>query len=436
MNYDNITFIFYTFFVVVTFLYLPTKMKSWFILASSVIWYFTWYYKWILFFLLITACNFFSLQLIFKKSQELRGKFFLGLSVFNIIVLLFLKSLPAINESYNTPNGTSFFMLIVIGMVVDLWREKKHEFKISLVSFLNLPIFFPLLMAGPIERSRHVLPQFESPQFSTEKFFDGVLIFSLGFYKKIFISNLLINSSFIDNWNNYLIYGLVNTFSTYFLFSSYCDMGRGVAKMLGIDLSVNFRPFYYSKNPNDFWQRWNITLGTFIRDYVTFPLLLRWGRKINPNIFILFSFLLVGLWHGIEWNWLVFGLFNGLIICFYNILAKKFSTPAIGWILAISIWIGNGLLNKKDFLVKLSKPLSLPDNLYLNDTNAGFLLVALTLVFIFEYFQEKKGVDFYLSAPLQIKRILSIGLIIVLIYFLKINWDSNMNELPPMYFTI
>lgn len=435
MNYGSVNFIFYILFVILIFACLPSKLKSIWILAASIIWYITWSYVWIGIFLAIIALNYFSLRWITKKRDH-RDRSFYFLTIVNVCILVALKSLPAINPKFTTPNGTSFFMLILIGMVVDLWREKKEAIEYGLSDFFNLPIFFPLLMGGPIEKGKNFFPQIKKMDFSFEQVSDGILIFTLGFFKKIFISDILLNSSLFDGLNNFLLEGLFNTFLTYFIFSSYCDMGRGVAKTLGIDLTINFRPFYYSKNPNDFWQRWNIALGTWIRDYVTFPMLFKWGRKLNPNIIIIFSFILVGLWHGIEWHWLVFGLFNGLVIFLYNTFSKKLPSFIYGQFLAICIWIGNGVFNQKDFLIKLSKPLSFPQSFYFNDTHLTYLIPALAALFIIEFFQEKRGTDFYLKFPSNIKYVFSLILIVVFTCALKMNWDTNIDELPPIYFRI
>ena len=439
MTYHSITFIFFSTFSLLFFSFLKSVHRPWYLFLASALWYYSWGRTTFIIFFLILLFNFSALKLVRKISAINMDKYFLTLTLTNVLILIFLKLLPDLIPDTFIPYGTSFFMLMILGMIIDFWREPKKLETYNDAAFLTMPIFFPLLMAGPIERTRTFFPQFKNLNFSLEHLSDGIIIFSVGFLKRNFIADPLDDIFLLKSHSgNLLVDGLLDTFITYIIFSSYCDMGRGVARIFGIDLAVNFKAFYYSKNPNEFWQRWNITLGTWIRDYLTFPLMFRWGRTIGPNLIVAFSFLFVGLWHGLSFNWAVFGIFNGLIIYLYNVLNKKFSSPVHGYLLVACIWIGNGIFQHANFWQKFQIPFSWMPSLDFSRQNIPSLAVALILFFIYEYLQEKTGnTDFILKISKFFKYSMVIALLALFIYALTLNSFFKITEdTPPVYFMI
>jgi len=222
-------------------------------------------------------------------------------------------------------------------------------------------------------------------------------------------------------------------------------MGRGIARCFGIELEINFRSIFYAKNPNDYWLRWNITLGTWIRDYISFPMMLNWGRKINQNILMIFSFILVGLWHGVAWNWLWFGIFNGLMVVGFNWINKKYSFGFIGRLMSWLIIVGNGLLQRSDFYLEI------PSVIYYRfHARFGFIrweqlksnfttsmLIALGVVLIIDLYSEVKHNVYWEKRLNGIAK----GFILA-VFFVWIFWGLNSNLfiedviLPPVYFKI
>lgn len=438
MIYSEVSFIFFSLAVILFCASVRSPFRSVFILIASTLWYFSWRKEGLIIFSEILLFNYLAILLSLKLENAYRGKFFFALTSINILVFVFLKLMPILIIDGETPYGTSFFMLLILGIIIDKWRENR-PFEISeTIPLLTMPLFFPLLMAGPIERAKNLVPQLKKPELSLENLSDGILIFSLGFLKKRYIGDYLSDSSlFRQSSGNFLLDGLFQTFLIYIELSSYCEMGRGVAKALGINLTANFRAFYYSKNPNDFWQRWNITLGTWIRDYVTFPLMFRFGRKVSPNLIIVFSFLLMGLWHGLSFNWVVFGVFNGFVIYLYNLINRKTASQLHGHILSVCIWIGLGVFQYKDFLERISSPFKLIPHYDFSEINIVLLIAVLVIFFAFEFIQEKKkDPDFYLKYAPAIKYTVTTLLIIWFIYALKINAFLENEELPPIYFRI
>lgn len=438
MIYPDVSFIFFSLAVVLCCFYARLSIRNLLLLIASVLWYFSWGKNGLLIFSSILFFNYLAIVIFYNIGQNYRNKFFFLLTSVNIFIFFYLKLMPSLILDGETPYGTSFFMLIILGIIVDHWRENRSFQKSDSIALLTMPVFFPLLMAGPIERGKHLIPQLKQPIVTLEGLSDGILIFSLGFLKKRYIGDYLSESSFFRiSSGNIIADALLQTFLIYVELSSYCEMGRGVARAMGINLNVNFRAFYYAKNPNEFWQRWNITLGTWIRDYITFPLMFRFGRKISPNLIIVFSFLLMGLWHGLTFNWLVFGIFNGLIIYLYNVLNKKTSTRFHGPLLSVCIWIGLGIFQNHNFWSSLQSPFHLIPTFDLSEVNVSFLVSVLLLFFGFEFLQEKKkDSDFFLKWSPVIKYTLAIMFMIWFIYGLKVNAFLENDELPPIYFRI
>lgn len=453
MTYSSIVFIFYFLFVLMVFSFLSNRWKVLCLLVSSAIWLFSWKMHWMLIYLIISSLNYLFLIFMKNKIGKVRDNLFISLLFVNVLIFVALKSGGILGQKFQTPYGVSFFMFIQFGYLIDLWRMDS-KFQIEKFShYLLMPNFFPTLMGGPIVRGKEFFPQLNNlKSFSLDNLVNGLLIFAYGFCKFYFISKdlLVVNNYLImlladNNFFILILVGIVGTFQAYIEFSSYCDMGRGVAKCFGIDLMPNFRAFYYSKNPNDFWQRWNITLGTWIRDYISFPLMFRWGRKINQNFILIFSFVLVGLWHGVQWNWIMFGTFNGAIIVLYNLINKKFNIPFFGRAFAIIIFIGNGLLQRPNLIPSFEKMMGFK---YLWNPSVGQwhlfasnvsmkLCISLLLMFVAEYFQEKfNNVDWFTKFNLIIKGIIVIVFLAWIFSGLNSHLFLEDVTLPPNYFRI
>ncbi len=457
MNYSTIEFVFYFLLVLIIFTFITRKIKIPFLMAASSIWIFSWKMQWMFIYLAISLFNYFALY-VFDKFKVIGQKkqydyFFVLILTINTFIYISLKSGLFLGEGFETPYGLSFFMFILVGYLVDLWRAQ-DKFQLEKMShFLLLPSFFPALMGGPIIRGKDFFTQLNKlSDFSLINFIDGMMIFGYGFCKFYFISKEL--SSLVEYithpfaQNHFLvlvIVGFLGTVQAYIDFSSYCDMGRGVAKCLGINLNANFRAFYYAQNPNDFWQRWNISLGTWIRDYISFPLMLRWGRRINQSLILLFSFVLVGVWHGLELHWLLFGLLNGALIVLYNFIIKKWSVPYLGKFFVFFIFIGNGLLQKSNLIPSFNKLFEysflwkadeVPWRLIFSHGSSQ-LVWSIFILVVLEFFQEKhKDVDWFTKKNLVLKAFVVLSFFIWILYGLNSHQFLNDVKLPPVYFRI
>lgn len=199
--------------------------------------------------------------------------------------------------------------------------------------FAGYLLFFPKIIAGPVERAEHFLPQIQKGvQFNYAMVTDGIRQFGWGLFKKLVIANrlgLFVNSVYGDLHNNQglslVIAAILFSFELYADFSGYTDMALGIAKVLGYDLSSNFNLPFTAKSMTEFWRRWHISLSTWFNDYFFTPLSIRfrdWGM-MGIMVSAIFSFLVLGLWHGANWTYVVFGGIHGLAIAIELFTARS-----------------------------------------------------------------------------------------------------------------
>lgn len=221
--------------------------------------------------------------------------------------------------AYVLPVGISFFTFQSMSYTIDFYFGKVPRER-NFLRFATFVCFFPQLMAGPIERARQMLPQFQqAPHFRLQNLTDGGSLFLVGLFKKVAIANYL--ALFVDrvydNPANFPATALVLAtvafaWQIFFDFSGYTDMARGVARMLGFHLVLNFNNPYLASGLGEFWSRWHISLSTWFRDYVYIPLGgNRSGWMITyRNLFIVF--LVSGIWHGSAWTFAIWGMLHAV----------------------------------------------------------------------------------------------------------------------------
>lgn len=224
------------------------------------------------------------------------------------------------------PVGISFYTFQIISYTVDVYRGNIDPEK----SFLDLLLFttyFPQLVAGPIERAGRLLPLLkEAKPSGRADFFSGLDLALWGIFKKVFISDNL--SQLVDiilapNVHppaySYLFGACLFAIQVYADFSGYTDVARGVSRMFGVELVLNFDLPFFSTNPAEFWRRWHITLGAFLRDYLYIPLGGSRMGEFRKNLNILIVWTLGGLWHGATIGFLIWGFYCGALIVVYNL---------------------------------------------------------------------------------------------------------------------
>lgn len=242
-------------------------------------------------------------------------------------LLGFNPDMPTLNVIL--PVGISFYTFQSLGYVIDIYRQKMNA-TTSPLSFFTYIAFFPQLVAGPIERASGLLPQIQkSRQFNDGQATEGLRRMLWGFFKKMVVAdNCALGVDAI--WNDYadaspltLIAGMVLfSFQIYGDFSGYSDIAIGTARLFGIELMENFRLPYLSRNMVEFWRRWHVSLMTWFRDYVYIPLGGSRGSTIATVRNTLIVFFLSGLWHGANYTFIVWGLYNGGLILLARFVFK------------------------------------------------------------------------------------------------------------------
>jgi len=223
------------------------------------------------------------------------------------------------------PVGISFYTFQTLSYTIDIYRKEMQPTD-RFIDFAAYVAFFPQLIAGPIERARRLLPQFQAPrQWQWRMVQSGALLFLWGLYKKMVIADNLapiVDAAFANPGSAdaalMTIGILAFAFQIYGDFSGYSDMARGLARMLGFELMLNFRLPYFARTPSEFWRRWHISLSTWLRDYLYIPLGGNKGGTLLTYRNLMLTMLLGGLWHGAAWTFVFWGAFHGGILALYR----------------------------------------------------------------------------------------------------------------------
>jgi D-alanyl-lipoteichoic acid acyltransferase DltB (MBOAT superfamily) len=324
------------------------KIQNFFLLLASYFFYGWWDWRFLSLILASSTVDFLVGKALAKAETQSKRKFFLGLSLFinlgalgifkyyNFFVQNFIDAFSFFGKDFDLyrlsiilPVGISFYTFQTLSYTIDIYRKKIEPTKDWMV-FFTFVSFFPQLVAGPIERASHLLPQFTKPRiFKYDQAKDGLRQMLWGLFKKIVIADtcaIYVNDIF-SNYESYssgilLLGAFYFTFQIYCDFSGYSDIAIGTAKLFGFDLMRNFAYPYFSRDIAEFWRRWHISLSTWFRDYVYIPL---GGSRLSKaktirNVFIIF--LVSGFWHGANWTFIVWGGLNALYFL-PSLLAKK-----------------------------------------------------------------------------------------------------------------
>lgn len=325
-----------------------------FLVSASFVFYAYWKvdYLFLLFFSIVV--NYFIVNAILNKW----GGVFIYLGViFNLALLSFFKYTDFLLENFNLffqivnldfqiplphillPLAISFFTFQQIAFLVDCYKKSKLENlekqRIDFIDYCLFISFFPQLIAGPIVHHREMMPQFHSllnekrELVHWEFMAKGLFIFSIGLFKKVFIADSfavwanagfkIVENGGLLNIAEAWVTSLCYTFELYFDFSGYCDMAIGLGLFFGILLPVNFNSPYKSLNIAEFWRRWHMTLGRFLKEYLYIPLGgNRLGKLINLRNLFIVAFL-SGIWHGAGWGFVIWGLLHAFAMIIHRI---------------------------------------------------------------------------------------------------------------------
>lgn len=319
--------------VLISYYICPKKHRNLIILISSYIFYFCGEPRFVVIIFSLSLFGYICGLILEKYKNEKISKWLVVfMSIICCIPLLIFKYydffIKNFNEIFNLdikllklalPIGISFYTFQILSYIIDVYNKRSTAQR-SFISFASYVSFFPQLIAGPIVRYDDISKELENRKYDISKFSSGVNKFIIGLSKKVIIADTLselimkLNSIGNESVLKYWIIAISFTVQIYFDFSGYSDMAIGLGRMMGFNLPRNFNYPYISKSLTEFWRRWHITLGSWFRDYVYIPL---GGNRVSTKkmIFnILLVWLLTGFWHGAEWNFILWGVYYGILL--------------------------------------------------------------------------------------------------------------------------
>lgn len=459
------SYIFWAFFAVVITLYfrLPHKYQNRMLLVASYIFYGYWDYRFLSLIFISTVVDYFVALKIVNSDDEKYRKRFLLLSIFtNLGFLGFFKyynffsnefatllssfgidvSLPMLNIIL--PVGISFYTFQTLSYTIDAYRNKVTPTD-KFLDFALYVSFFPQLVAGPIERASHLLPQIlQVRTVQGNAFSEGLYLVISGMFKKIIIAdnmapivNTIFSKPTAELTGIEVLVGLYAfAFQIYGDFSGYSSIAKGIARWMGFELMWNFKNPYFAASPSDFWSRWHISLSTWIRDYIYIPL--GGGRLGNFMTFrnLILTMFLGGLWHGAGWTFVVWGLFHGAILVIYHAIeavkgkdyftqnknvAKHIIFVIILFHLTCISWLlfrAESIQQIGDMLYLLVSDYRVTDYSIYVFTSILFFVTPLMLL---EYITERKNDLLYLvTANSGVKYITYLYMILMLLFFVPL----------------
>ncbi|MDL2216079.1 MBOAT family protein, partial [Ruminococcaceae bacterium OttesenSCG-928-N02] len=335
---------------------LPAKVKPFWLLLANYYFYFCWHPGYTLLLLCTTVINFAGGHLFaperklnhrkglfaFQVLLSLSGLFFFKYLTFfsGIVTAVFGRFgvlIPTMELSLGVVGGISFYTLQALGYTIDVYLGKTER-ETNFISFALFVSFFPLLLSGPIARAGNLLPQLKKrPSYHAKEVEMGFIQMLWGYFKKMVIADglaVFVNLAYAQNARlpaaSIILATVFYSFQIYCDFSGYSDIAIGAARMMGICMPANFAGPYFATTIRDFWNRWHISLSGWLQDYIFTPIV--WGAKprhiggraAKPPIVpaLLLTFLASGLWHGASFNYVLWGLYNGILVVLSTLLAK------------------------------------------------------------------------------------------------------------------
>ena len=351
MVFSSLTFLFF-FLPLFLLLYQVARKeyKNLLILAASIVFYSWGAPKFVFVILGSTFIDFYLVKFLHQSSEDRTRKLLLACSILiNLGLLAFFKYANFFVENVNAvltalgstqlewtkvalPIGISFYTFQTLTYSIDVYRGQ-HKPLSKLTDYLLYIMSFPQMIAGPIVRYTTIANQIVNRSDKLEDKLQGFYRFSIGLAKKVLIANVMgeqadyiMNANVDSLHSGFLWLGMIAyTFQIYFDFSGYSDMAIGLGRMMGFTFPENFKSPYTAKSISEFWRKWHITLGAFMRDYLYIPL---GGNRVNSkarlylNLWIVF--LLSGLWHGASWNFVIWGAYHGLFLILDRLFLLKF----------------------------------------------------------------------------------------------------------------
>ena len=349
MIFNSIEFLYFMIAIYAVYYFMDRRIQNIFLLAASYFFYSVWDWRFLSLIWFSTIIDYFAARKLEQEHQEHRRKILLSISVIsNLSILGFFKyfnffvdslvdlvgvfgiSTNSGNLNIILPVGISFYTFQTLSYSIDVYRKRLKPAS-NFLDFALFVAFFPQLVAGPIERASHLLPQiYNTRVINWNRFSQGIYLILLGLFKKVVIADgaaplvdSVFNSSESQTGINIAVGCCLFAIQIYGDFAGYSDVARGVAKTLGFDFMVNFNTPYFSCNPQEFWKRWHISLSTWLRDYLYISLGGNKGSQISLYRNLMLTMILGGLWHGASFNFLLWGFYQGICLCTHRIMTAQ-----------------------------------------------------------------------------------------------------------------
>lgn len=374
------------FFLVVYALYrvLPHRGQNWLLLIASYYFYAAWDYRFVALLAASTLVDYTCGIVLGRMTDARQRRLVMVLSIgFNLAVLGFFKYFNFFADNLHAlfaavgwqldfvtlrvllPIGISFYTFVTMSYVIDVYRREIEPTR-NLVDFAVFVAYFPHLVAGPILRATALLPQIAGPRrVSVAQVRDGLWLIAWGFFQKIFVADNLAPIAtrvFAPDADltgvNVLLGTYTFAFQIYGDFAGYSNIARGTSKLMGIELIENFRFPYLVLTPQAFWRHWHISLSTWLRDYLYKPLGGSRGTAWQTRRNLLITMLLGGLWHGAAWTFLLWGLFQGVLLILYRPFEQAITSMSrprrfVAWLVMFQLTCYGWLIFRAPSLDKL-----------------------------------------------------------------------------------
>lgn len=465
MNFVSLQFLLFATITLFVYWNLKDKSKPIVLLIASYVFYCFWDWRFASILVFVTVSNFFLTRLMHGSISTLNKKRFLAVCLTqNLIVLFIFKyfnfftdsaqrvfefmgfslDLPTINVLL--PLGLSFLIFQTSSYIVDVFRGTIRPEK-SFINFATFVVYFPHMAAGPIMPSKILLPQISAKKVAPD--FDGVqsalFLIAIGLFKKIVIADTLaplVNRIYGDptlfDWKALCLAAIAFGLQIYGDFAGYSSIARGVSRLFGIEMMVNFRQPYLSTSITDFWRRWHISLSTWFRDYLYVPLGGNRGKAHRTSLNLMIVMVVAGLWHGAALGFVFWGFLHGLFLIIDKQFKgsqdlgklKSFAMNTLGWFITqVSVFFAWIFFRNPDFgdatFVIKSIVLRTPGTFEISDA----LLVLAALVFtVFLDILEIRLVPNHRRLNPIVKGLL-LGVLLVVVFTLK-----SSSIIPFIYF--
>jgi alginate O-acetyltransferase complex protein AlgI len=394
MVFNSLQFVWFFLIVYAVYRALPAVMsvsrahraQNWLLLVASYYFYAAWDYRFLALLAASTLVDYSCGLLLGRMTDQRRRRIVMWISIgFNLTMLGFFKyfnffadnlqslfaaigwQLDFVTVRILLPIGISFYTFVTMSYVIDVYRRDIEPTR-NLVDFAVFVSYFPHLVAGPILRATALLPQISRPRrISRAQIRDGLWLIAWGFFQKIFVAdNLAPLSSLVFAPDAHLtgINVLLGTyafaFQIYGDFAGYSNIARGTSKLMGIELIENFRFPYLVVTPQAFWRHWHISLSTWLRDYLFIPLGGSRGTAWQTRRNLLVTMLLGGLWHGAAWTFILWGLYQALLLIVYRPLERAVEglrgpSRAVAWLIMFHLTCYGWLIFRASSLRKLGE---------------------------------------------------------------------------------